>query len=180
MLWDFVRHEGTSGELLSPYKVVKIESFIKRLLLPNSMTIKKNMPKEKGGDRDTYNLEAITGHESEYKWMEDNFNRGYKLDRTVVANYQQEFLSAYSLGISDPGIATVCIGTIPHYLERAQEEYSHKPEVFELIKQCSDPKAIAALDQLIDEFKADFPHIMHTRDEKAVKKFMERAEQLLL
>ncbi len=132
--------------------------------------------KKGGGDR---LLKEITGYENFLELMEDNFNRGNKLDRAAVINYQQHFLSAYSAGIRDPETVIARVNRIPHYLERAQREYEFQPEVYELIKQRSDPEAVAALDQLIDEFKTDFPRIIKERDKKSIEKFMDRAIQLL-
>ncbi len=135
------------------------------------MSIKKG-----GGDYESLSFKNITGHESQYKWMEANFNKGYKLDHAAVLNYQQIFLSSYSLG-SHPDFDDM-IRRIPHYLERAQKEYENLPEVYEIIKQRSDPEAVAALDQLIDEFKANIKRIIQKQDKKALQKFIDRAEQL--
>ncbi len=118
---------------------------------------------EGGGDRDYV--------KKELERRESCFNEGDKLDRSVAINILQIFLSLYHSKNEKL--------KAPHYAQYAQKENEEEPEVYELIMKRSDPEAVAALDNLVDEFNADFPRMLREQDKESVKKFVEKGKLLV-
>ena len=67
------------------------------------------------------------------------------------------------------------IEPLQHYVERIERDAKNAA----LIRQLSDPEAVKAYDQLVDEFNASLPEINKTKDFDTIRKFWDRARKLI-
>ena len=72
-----------------------------------------------------------------------------------------------------------------HYKQRIEEAKSsdghsrYPQEEIDYVMELSDPEAVAAYDQLVDEFNADLERIKTEQDFAAAKDFARRAKELI-
>ena len=74
---------------------------------------------------------------------------------------------------------------LPHYQQSMEEatfsngEHRYSPEGIEYVMQLSDAEAVAAFDQLVDEYNADLERIKTEQDFAAAHEFARRAKELI-
>lgn len=75
------------------------------------------------------------------------------------------------------------LGIVQHYAEYFLEqdkkyEEVGKPGLFKAVMEGSDPKTVAAFDQLVDEFNGKLSEIMERRDSKEIQAYLKKVEDL--
>lgn len=73
---------------------------------------------------------------------------------------------------------------VRHYAEYFEEQdlmyqKAGKPGLFDAVMKRSNPKAVAAFDQIVDEYNADLARIKSEQDSEAVQRYFKTASELI-
>lgn len=121
--------------------------------------------------------EAPEEHSKIYQYAMERFDAGCNLDHDSMNVWN-------SLAYVMPAVPQSLDKAKPrrHYRDYTAEiDQSHgeNGEYVEMIMQRSAPEAVSAFDALVDEFNADLDRIKLERDFEAIKRFVNKAKELV-